>query len=286
MRLPVNIPYHVAVRRSRLARLRYGRRLERLASRPVVAPRRLDFDVYSFSGHGELPEQVASIRSFIRSAGAPHRFVVVSDGSHRREDIELLGRLHPSVETIPLREVACPPFAPGVEAYAARHPLGKKLSLLVSLQPERPTLYVDSDVLFFAAADQLAHDRYRAPGSLFYLVDCRASLDGRLLDPPEQARRPVNSGFLVLGRQLDWSQALARLDALGGQASFFTEQTVVHLAMHDNGAAPLDSSTFVVGLADQFRFRDAYTRTGPALRHYVRPVRYRLWTNLRKAGSR
>jgi hypothetical protein len=286
VKLPINVPYHAAVQRSRLARRRYSSEIERIAARPITPPRVLDFDVYSFSGEGELPEQVASIRSFLRYAGAPTRFMVVSDGSHRPRSLELLEQLHPCVTPVPLEEMASGSLPDGVRAYAKQHPLGQKLSLLISLRITRPTIYVDSDVLFFDGAMKIAEPRLRARGSLFFLVDCRPSLDDRLLDVDGSLGRSVNSGFLILNRQPDWAPGLERLATLEGDPNFFTEQTVVHLVMHANGALPLDQSKFVVGIADQFQFRDAYTRTAPALRHYVRPVRYRLWTNLRSAGCR
>ena len=283
--LPVNVPYHAAVQRSRLARYLYSRRLDRVVGRPVEPPRTLEFDVFSFSGEGELPEQVASLRSFLSYAGIPRRFVVVSDGSHTAASLRLLSRVHPCVVTVPLEELAPGPHPSSVEAYAARHPLGQKLSMLISLRVERPTIYVDSDVLFFTGAADLADPRYQESESLFYLADCRESLDDRLLDSREPMSPPVNSGFLVLNRQPDWSPGLELLDVLDSEPNFFTEQTVVHVVMHGDRAVPLDESKFVVGISDQFQFRDQYTRTGPALRHYVRPVRYRLWSNLGPAGS-
>ena len=283
-RLPVNVPYHVAVRRSRLVRNVYYRCLSRVVGRPIRSPRMLDFEVYSFSGELDLPEQVASIRSFLQRAGEPTSFTVVSDGSHTAKHSDLLQRVHPSIRVRPVSRVARADLPPEVTAYAAKHPLGKKLSMLLSLDITRPTIYVDSDILFFEAAADLADARYRASGSLYYLPDCRPSLDDTLVEGTD-GTTPVNSGFLILNRTPDWTNALNSLTRSGSEGGFFTEQTVVHLAVHENGGVELDSAKYVVGVRDQFRFRDDYTWTSPALRHYTRPVRYRFWSNLRAAGA-
>lgn len=275
----MNVPYHAAVARSKVTRSVYAALLEPITAREVSPPCSLPFRVYSFSGEADLPEQVASIRSFLRHAGAPERFTVVSDGSHATDSAALLHRLHPCVQVQPLEELTERPLPQVLRRYAALHPLGKKLSLLVSLVAKGPTIYVDSDVLFFPRAAVLAEPAYTARGAAFYLPDCKASLDEHVLVEAGPSE-PVNSGFLVWHRQLDWGPGLAALDALRGDPGFFTEQSVVHVTMHSNSARPLDPTRFVVGLADQFRFRDAYHRATLALRHYVRPVRYRFWTQL------
>jgi hypothetical protein len=267
-----------------LLRLAYRARLPRIVARSISCPRTLGFQVYSFSGESELPEQVASIRSFLRHAGAPARFTVVSDGTHTSEAIELLERLHRVVEVRPLGGIVRTDLPPEVMSYATDHPLGKKLSMLLSLEVSAPTIYVDSDILFFEGASDLADGRYLS-GENYYLPDCRPSLDEALIDDVRTLETPVNSGFLILNRALDWTDALARLRHAPSPAGFFTEQTVVHLALHADGGLPLDPNSYVVGVQDQFRFRDGYTRTRPALRHYTRPVRYRLWSNLRPAGA-
>ncbi|MGA9607717.1 MAG: hypothetical protein WBR21_11940, partial [Rouxiella badensis] len=59
--------------------------------RAIVKPKQsLPLDVFSYSGEATLPEQILSIRSFVRHAGRPGRFVVVSDGTHTRRSIDLL----------------------------------------------------------------------------------------------------------------------------------------------------------------------------------------------------
>ena len=107
-----------------------------------------------------LPEQVASIRSFLLFAGRPQKFTVVSDGTHPRSSVALLRSLDPSVA---VSEVAdwLPTDAPErLRTYVAEHPTGKQLGLIMSLPRNRPALYVDSDVLFFRGAGDAATFRF------------------------------------------------------------------------------------------------------------------------------
>jgi hypothetical protein len=89
----------------------------------------------------------------------------------------------------------------------------------------------------------------------------------------------------MLFRALDWSLSVERFLQLEGEPSFFTNQTMTHLAMHANGAQPFDRSKYVLQLDDQFGFRDRHATRDVALRHYVNPVRHKFWTSLRRANS-
>src|ERR1700686_965609 len=126
----MNVPYHSA-------------RLE------GTIARELSFNVFAYSGQNPLPEQVASIRSFLTHVGRPKQFVVVSAGSYTSTTIELLEKIDNAVRA----KNTPPPFPPGlpntIQSYLPAHPAGKQLALLMSLPANGPPLYTDSDVLFF-----------------------------------------------------------------------------------------------------------------------------------------
>jgi hypothetical protein len=152
--------------------------------------------------------------------------------------------------------------------------MGRKLAVELALPLDGPTVYLDSDVLAFAAAAELP----ALAGESWYLVDCEdVYLDRRLLRSHDEAASPVNAGFLVLGRPPDWEDALARLARLDGEPGFHTEQTLVHLALHAAGARPLDARRYVVATDDMARRGDAHRPRGPVLRHYTSPVRHKFW---------
>lgn len=275
-----NYPYHGARYQAKLVRFGYMKALGLFARRPIRQRRRVPLTVYSYSGESGLPEQVASLRSFLRHVGIPRRFIVVSDGSHSEQGLSILQQVHPCVETMMIGDCVRGELPPALRDYAARHPLGRKLSMLVSLPIDGPTLYTDSDVLFFAGAPALADLLEHAEAPAVYLPDCVEALDGRLLRGRDEALRPVNSGFLLVFRGLDWGKAVDRLVELGGEPDYFTEQTAVHLTMHHSGAVPFDSRRYVMRVDDQFCYADRYAARGIAMRHYVNPVRHKFWTTV------
>ena len=279
MKLP-NFGYHLARAKAGAIRELYAGSLGAgFRFPPQKRIRELPFEVYSYSGEKSLPEQVASIRSFLRHAGHPAKFTVVSDGTYSGRSIALLHALDPVVTVSPFTQWI-PPSVPGeLHSYLTGHPTGRQLALIMSLPRQRPALYLDSDVLFFEGAADLA-SLVASDAPALYLADCKLSGDERLFREPAEKNEPVNTGVLFLSQKLDWSLGLERYLALHGTPNFFTNQTMTHLTMHANGARAFDPMKFVLQLDDQFIYRDRYAGPDLVLRHYVNPVRHKFWTSL------
>ena len=273
-----NFGYHMARAKGRAVRRLYRGCLNRL---PAIESRcSFPLEVLSYSGQAALPEQVASIRSFLRHVGRPLRFTVVSDGTYSEQSVRLLTSLDASVSVNHIRDWIPKGLPADIYPFLTTHPMGGQVALFMSLPRGAPVLYLDSDVLFFAGANDLhscttAHD---VPA--LYLLDCRFSGDERLLRTSAEQEDPVNAGFLLFFRKLDWSGAIRRFLELEGEPNFFTNQTMTHLAMHANGAAPFDPRKYVLQLDAQLIYPDRYANPGIALRHYVNPVRHKFWTSL------
>jgi hypothetical protein len=276
----MNVPYHSARLEGTIARSLYRAALPLIVRQTIHVARELSFNVFAYSGEDTLPEQVVSIRSFLTYAGRPKQFVVLSDGSYTRTSVELLEKIDNSVRV----QTNPPPLPPGlpdtIQSYLTTHPTGKQLALLMALPANGPTLYTDSDVLFFPRACELADLSTTESIPAFYLSDHRFSGDERLIRDPSEKRSPVNTGFVFLFRKLDWSRGLERLQMLNGEPDFFTNQTVMHFCMHANGAVAFDPGKFVLQEDDQFIYRDRYAGPSLAIRHYVNPIRHKFWTVL------
>jgi hypothetical protein len=154
--------------------------------------------------------------------------------------------------------------------------MGKKLAAELSLPLAGLTLYVDADVLFFARARELSAAPLEGVAPR-YLRDCGPYLDERLITRARESRDPVNGGAFLVHERLRWERALARLATLRGPPSFFTEQTLLHLAMHASGARALDPARHVVSRTDELRLADEHAGPGIVLRHYTTPIRHKLW---------
>ena len=274
----MNMPYHSARLEGKITRALYRAALPMIVRRRVELKRELSFNAFAYSGESTLPEQVASIRSFLTYAGRPKQFTVVSDGSYTSSSVELLEKIDNCVRV----QTTAPSLPSGlpdnVQSFLANHFTGKQLALILSLPFDGPTLYTDSDILFFPEAVRLADLSRTQSVSAFYLADYQFSADDRLIQDRTEKENPVNMGFLLLFQKLDWSRGLKRLQLFNGVPNFFTTQTIIHLCMHANGAVAFDPSKFVLQADDEFIYRDRHASSSIAMRHYVNPVRHKFWT--------
>lgn len=273
----INYPYHLARLEGRITRAIYRAALPSIVNRAIKSPRNIDIDVFAYSGEYTLPEQVASIRSFLRFAGRPKRFTVISDGSYTPQSIQLIETTDQVVKVQQAASVSRD-FPETIRAYLSDHPMGKQLAVIMSLPTNGPALYIDSDVLFFPGASELANRATTREVAAYYLADCVLALDERVIRDPVEEKDPVNAGCLLLYRKLNWSLGLDRLLQLKETPNFFTTQTIVHLTMHLNGAEPFDPQKYVLQVDDQFGYRDFHAGGSLAMRHYVNPVRHKFWT--------
>jgi len=272
-----NFGYHLARAGGAAARRAYSALLPLLLSQRIANDRSLELDVFAYSGEATLPEQIASTRSFLKFAGRPREFTIVCDGTYESRSISLLRKIDPLVRVASIAEFQPPNVSPKMRDYLSNHPTGKQLGIIMSLPRAAPALYIDSDVLFFPRAREIRQLLEANSAPAFYLRDCQFAGDERLLRNPTEKAVPVNTGVLLLLRALDWSLPLERFAQLSGAPNFFTNQTLVQLAMQANGAPPLDPRNFVLALDDQFVWQDPYAGAKIALRHYVNPVRHKFW---------
>jgi hypothetical protein len=281
----MNVPYHSARLEGKITRGFYRAALPTIVRQAVKVEREISLNAFSYSGEATLPEQVASIRSFLAHAGRPKQFTVLSDGSYSTSSIELLEKIDNCV-----RVQKTPPALPQglpekTQSYLTSHGTGKQLALIMSLPSDGPTLYTDSDVLFFPLARELADLARTKSVSAFYLADHQFSGDERLISDPSEKTNPVNTGFLLLFRPLDWSLGLERLRMLNAPPNFFTNQTVTHLCMHANGAVAFDPAKFILQADDEFIYQDRHAGRAIAMRHYVHAIRHKFWTPLARHFS-
>jgi hypothetical protein len=280
----LNFGYHLARAEGSAARFTYRAALPAIVRCPISEKTSLSFNVFSYSGERNLPEQVASIRSFLRYVGRPKRFTIVSDGTLSDRSARVLKRLDPAISISGSADWVPKGLPARMYPYLTSHPTGKQLALIMSLPIEGPTLYLDSDVLFFPSATELVGLAESREVSAYYMADCKLSADERIFRSEAEQTRPVNTGVLFLFQKLDWALAIRRFLELEGAPEFFTNQTMTHLTMHANGALPFNDEKYVLQLDDQFVYSDRYMNRDLVLRHYVNPVRHKFWTTLTRRG--
>src|SRR5437899_9955361 len=186
-----NFGYHLARVRGGVARETYRLLLPMIVRRRIDPPRMLDIDVFAYSNEAMLPEQIASIRSFLKCVGRPNNFTIVSDGTHRPRAVSLMQQIDSCSRLADARDFLPQPLFSG--DYFANHPTGKQLALIMSLPLERPALYIDADVLFFPGAVVLADLLRNHDAPALSLRYCQIAADQRLLRDPPAAPVPVTT---------------------------------------------------------------------------------------------
>ncbi|MBD2353065.1 hypothetical protein H6G41_00250 [Tolypothrix sp. FACHB-123] len=282
----VNIGYHSSKIQGKVISNLYSQIVDKIINIPIKQFRQVNINVYSFSCERDLAVQVASIRSFIRHVGLPNKFTVISDGSYTVNSRKLLSQIHSCVNVVDWQDLADRQIPDYIFDYALNHPhqatraMWKRLAALMSLNIDQPTIYTDADILFFPGATDLINLCNSPEKSPWYLPDCKPSLDERILIESHERLNPVNAGFFILKQQLDWYKPLERVVEFVNSPIFFTDQTVVHLAMHNADAKPLSGDKYIINVDDQFMYPDRYASCQIALRHYVNDVRHKFWLNV------
>jgi hypothetical protein len=276
----VNIPYHIARIQGDITRSFYKSNLPLIVKIPILQTKKVSTHVYCLSCERDLPEQVASIRSFLRHVGIPDQFTVISDGSYTEKSCELLCQIHSCVEILPIEKLIGNCLPKCIYEYASQQAMGKKLAALLSLPIQKTTIYTDSDILFFPGASDLADIVTSSDQTSRYLPDCATKMDDRVIYKDSEKLNPVNGGFIIFKEKPDWQIALDRLSKLDELTHYFTEQTLVHLTMHSNNAVPLCSKQYILSVNDQFIYPDKFANKEIALRHYVSDIRHKFWFHM------
>ncbi|MBV8848849.1 MAG: hypothetical protein JOZ16_04615 [Methylobacteriaceae bacterium] len=246
-----------------------------------------DVDVLSLCHAAQVAEQKLCILSFLRHVGTPRRWTIVSDGSLTASHAASLRALYPSVVDLALwTDFICDENRECVREFSKYTKFAKKLALESNLPFDRATIYIDSDVVFFEGGHQLRNLLANLQGRSFYQQDLPGLYDPLIVTAEETKLPPVNAGFVILGKRFDWSEPLARLRnvlegltaAQGATDLEKLEQGTAHVAHVINSSVPLDGR-YILQISDRFLDGDAYSGPASVMRHYVRPVRHKMWTH-------
>jgi hypothetical protein len=244
--------------------------------------------VFSMCQGGATPEQKLSILSFFRHVGIPAKWSIVSDGSISESQAQALRSIHSSIDVLDWRTFLCEENRECFERLSKYTVYAKKFALMSNLPDFEAVVYVDTDILFFDGAAHFRELLNNLGEKSYYQQDLPGCLDASFLSKTELGAPPLNAGFVVQGRKLDWSEPIARLNATllhinplrsVGDLGVL-EQSASHLAHYLAGSIPLGEK-YVLQVSDRFEPDDRFCGPGFVLRHYVRPVREKMWLHAR-----
>jgi hypothetical protein len=217
-------------------------------------------------------------RSLTRACDTELRFEFFDDGSLRPADIALLTGLFPSARIVPEEDCVMrlnrhlpESDYPTLRTMRAFSPLTRKL-LDLRAGLSGPSLYLDSDMLFFAPPRELI-EWLRSPTGAIYMrepgeggayVDALPVLEEQLGD---RIAPGVNTGIVALDdARIDW-KTLERWAAQLSEAQrrhMWAEQTLMARQLTSLNARALSCDDYQVCTS-----RRDLTRTRPVMRHYV-----------------
>jgi hypothetical protein len=265
----------------------YERRLAAMAVAPMAFGPPLALSVMSFVQESDVPELVASARSFLAHVGVPDEFAVVSDGTITKESAAVINSILPGVVSVRTAQqyVGSYRLPQAVRDFMAKSPWGAKLASIMALNDRCPAMYSDADLWYFAGAAELR--TLVAEDAPLYLQDIAPYLDPRMLrdnGPGDNTSAPLNAGLLFVPKPLDWSLGCARLAELQGEPIGDSEQAAVHLTFLGAGARPFPHSRYVINPRRStpplhVRARDL------CVRHYTRPQRGLFWLRVARAEA-
>jgi hypothetical protein len=267
-----------AVDRALLARRDTRMREAAAALSPPAFPTAADLPPVRFLTGERFAHQTAfCARSLCITAGFVPTIQFFDDGSLLPEQAERLGNLFPGSSIIPATEsfAALERHLPASRfpslRFAREHsPLMRKL-LDMRAGRAGPSLYLDSDMLFFAPPSELIAWLRSPHGELFM----NETGPGAYVDAPETLARElgrnlppgVNTGILALDdSDLDWAALEHTAASLGKNRLVhkWAEQTLFAWFFTRPSAHALDPSAYRV-----CQSRTALTGPLPTMRHYV-----------------
>jgi hypothetical protein len=235
-----------------------------------------DFDIISFSGKNELEEQALSIASYLFHVGLPQKWTIYSDGSHTQNDIDCLEKLFPFVKVKPWNQNPSLAENQLLNNYLKTCHLSKKLHAILGHRYERQTIYTDSDIVFYKNASAYFNSCILNDHFWFLPETNWGSLKNENLS--EAADMFVlNSGLLILNHTFDFNHVFTYLESLNNNFHYFSEQSAFNYSFKKQKACVLDPRKFIVDTEDQFDFGMSFEADEMAVRHFVNPVRHKMW---------
>lgn len=244
----------------------------------------LPLPVITLCGRAHLPMLQVSLRTLVQTWPQLPPLRVVSDGSASLPELQAALRWWRNPLEICAWEDFCPsgnaPAATALGLWAARHPLGKKLAVLLAIDSP-PVLWMDTDILWFgglpATAEGLPGDAALTVTTdqfCSYAPELLAVVRAELSPPPY-----LNAGLVLLRRPLgeliDIERLLARAypDA---PPHHLAEQTLIALAARRHGRA-WSREEIAMDVWDSHQLRPTFPGKPWAARHYTTPTRDLFW---------
>lgn len=234
----------------------------------------IDCTLYSFSGNSQFSDQILCIQSFLKNVGVPKEWVIYSDGTHTKEQLNFFRFYHfirvqrwDDVSHVALLARDCKVWQ--LQKYYCYS--GTKIS--------GQSIFLDSDVVFFPLFQRFVNGDLRSDN--WFLSDTYPCLNDDYLESScSGAINFINGGFYILNKDIDWADGdkyVSKYLSSALPVPYFTDQTAMEIVFKGNRLKFLDPRLFSLALIDHFTLSSDVKHEALAIRHFVGPIRFRMW---------
>ena len=231
------------------------------------------YTIVSFSGGKWFADQLYSLYSFYRNVGKPVNWHIYNDGTYSKMQLDALRKIdRVTVCDLDLLDARLPKKA------LQKFPTLKKVEIVARHISDEKTIITDSDILFYRHFSTLINSDSNIN---YYLVDeGNRYFDKDFLLEYPSIEQPFNFGLLLLHSRFSMESVYTYIEERyrKGVLDYWSDQTAFqNLVMNDAGFEALDRELFKVGGSDSFHLSHCVDYYKIALRHFVGPVRHKMW---------
>jgi hypothetical protein len=231
------------------------------------------YTVVSFSGAKWFADQLYSLYSFYYNVGKPQHWLIYNDGTYSKTQLDAFRKIdRVTVCDLDISDARLPKEA------LQKFPTLKKVEIVTKHISVEKTIISDSDILFYRHFSTLINSDSKIN---YYLVDeGNRYLDKDFLLANPLIEEPFNFGLLLLHSRFSMDSVYTYIEERyrTGELDYWSDQTAFQkLVMNDAGFEALDRELFKVGGSDSFHLSHCVDYNKIALRHFVGPVRHKMW---------
>ena len=231
------------------------------------------YTVVSFSGGKWFADQLYSLYSFYRNVGKPQQWLIYNDGTYSKTQLDALCKIdRVTVCDLDLSDARLPKEA------LQKFPTLKKVGIVAKHISDEKTIIADSDILFYRHFSTLINIDSNIN---YYLVDeGNRYFDKDFLLAHLSIEEPFNFGLLLLHSRFSMESVYTYIEERYrmGVLDYWSDQTAFQkLVMNNAGFEALNRELFKVGGSDSFHLSHCVDYNKIALRHFVGPVRHKMW---------
>lgn len=235
----------------------------------IMKSEKIDLTINTLCGKNGFNDLILTIFSFVNSFGVPKKWNVYSDGTLT---VQQIGRLK-EINFVDVLNFKLVEEDKKYAEYLEKFPSAIKLFILKYNNTTRQ-MFCDSDIVFFPKIKEYLN---QFKNNSFYITDVSSDyLDASIIEG--NVYNPLNFGFIVLNDKVDFVRIHAILDSVldSNQLTYWTDQSICNVVFKEFAFA-LPYNEFLTGGSDAFLFRHNYHYKEMCLRHFVGPVRHKMW---------